>query len=150
MMDYGINMARETMSKNWGGPFGAVIVRDGEIVCVASNTVLKDNDVTAHAEMNAIRQACQILGTYDLKGCSIYATGYPCPMCLSAIMWANIREVYYGADCKDVRKIGFRDDHIYQFIRNNNQGNDLKISQVGLDECVKLLDEYEKMSKIIY
>ena len=94
IMKLGIDKARETMNKNYGGPFGAVIVKNNEVVAIASNTVLKDNDPTAHAEINAIREACKKLNTYDLSNCTLYATGYPCPMCLSAIIWANIKKIY--------------------------------------------------------
>ncbi len=149
-MKYGIDKARETMNKNYGGPFGAVIVKDGEVVAVSSNTVLRDYDATAHAEVNVIREAGKKLHTYDLSGCILYTTSYPCPMCLSAIMWANIREVYYGASLDDAEKIGFRDDFIYQFIRNDNQGDILKISQIDADSCVKLMEEYDKKGKFIY
>ncbi len=150
IMKYGIDRARETMKKNYGGPFGAVIVRDGKVIAVSSNTVLRDHDATAHAEVNAIREAGRVLGTYDLSGCILYATSYPCPMCLSAIMWANIHEVYYGASLKDAERIGFRDDFIYQFIKNNHQKDDLKISQINSDECVKLMEEYADLGKFIY
>ena len=98
IMKKAIERARETMNKNWGGPFGAAVIdSDGNIVAVSSNSVLKDNDPTAHAEVNAIREACKKLGTYDLSGCILYATGYPCPMCLSAIIWANVSKVYFGS-----------------------------------------------------
>ena len=91
IMQLGIDKARETMNKNYGGPFGAVIVKDNQVIAISSNSVLKDNDPTAHAEINAIREACHKLKTYDLTGCVLYATGYPCPMCLSAIIWSNIK-----------------------------------------------------------
>ena len=150
MMNYAIDRARETMNLNYGGPFGACIVKDGEIISVSSNTVLRDNDATAHAEVNAIREASRKLQTYDLSGCVIYTTGYPCPMCLSAIMWANIDEIYYGADLEDASKIGFRDDFIYQYIKNDFKGDKLKMVQVSRDKCVKLFDEYAKNQKKIY
>lgn len=150
MMNYAIDRARVTMLRDDGGPFGAVVVKDGDIVAISSNTVLKDNDPTAHAEVNAIREACRKLGTYDLSGCVLYATGYPCPMCLAAIMWANIKLVYYGADLVDAEKIGFRDDFIYHFIKNGNIGEELKIVPCQHDDCVKLFDEYAKLGKNIY
>ena len=115
-MNQAITMAEYTSNRNMGGPFGACVVKDGKVVAVASNSVLIDNDPTAHAEVNAIREACRRLKTYDLSGCELYATGYPCPMCLSAIMWANIKTVYYGTDLNDAEAIGFRDDFIYNFI----------------------------------
>ena len=122
IMKLAIDRARETMLKNYGGPFGAVVMKGEEVISISSNTTLRDNDPTAHAEINAIREACKKLGTYDLTGCTLYATGYPCPMCLSAIIWANIKEVYYGTNLDDAEKIGFRDDFIYNFIRNYNTG----------------------------
>lgn len=150
MMNLAVNRAKETMRNNYGGPFGAVIVKDGKIVAVSSNTVLRDNDPTAHAEVNAIREACRILNTYDLSDCVLYATGYPCPMCLAAIMWANIKEIYYGTDLEDAEKIGFRDDFIYNFIRSNNSGPDLKMQQIAKEECLELFREYEESKKIVY
>lgn len=119
-MNLGVCEAIVTMNLNIGGPFEAVVVKDGEVISVASNTVLRDNDPTAHAEINAIRGACKKLRTYDLTGCELYATGYPCPMCLSAIIWANIKKVYYCNDVKEAEKIGFRDDFIYDYIKNGN------------------------------
>lgn len=150
VMNLAIEEARKTMRSNFGGPFGAAVVKDGKVVSVSSNTVLKDNDPTAHAEINAIREACKKLNTYDLNGCILYATGYPCPMCLSACMWANIREVYYGTDLSDAERIGFRDDFIYQFIKNENSGDILKLVQINRDDCLELMEEYQKMNKIIY
>ena len=112
--------AEVTSKLGIGGPFGAAILdSEGNIITVDSNTVLRDNDPTAHAEINAIRSACKILGTHDLSGYTLYATGYPCPMCISAIIWANIREVYYGTDLKEAEDIGFRDQKIYDFIKGN-------------------------------
>ena len=126
-----------------GGPFGAVIVdSNNNIIAVASNTVLKDNDPTAHAEINAIRKACKKLNTHDITGYKIYATGYPCPMCLSAIIWSNIKEVYYGTDLNDAEKIGFRDQKIYDFI-NKKDLTLLDIEQIKHDECLKLFLEYD-------
>ena len=150
IMKLGIDKARETMMKDYGGPFGAVIVKNNEVIAIASNTTLKDNDPTAHAEINAIREACQKLKTYDLTGCTLYATGYPCPMCLSAIIWSNIKEVYYGTNLKDAEAIGVRDDFIYNFIRNDNQGEILNLSKLDREECLKLFEEYKNNGKTIY
>jgi guanine deaminase len=150
-MKLGINMAFQTMLQNTGGPFGAVIVKDEQIITIASNRVLGDHDPTAHAEITAIRQAGKILGTHDLSGCELYATGYPCPMCLSAIIWANIKKVYYGCTPKDAEKIGFRDDFIYNFINNGcSDENTLKIIPLDRDNCLCLFNEYEKNQKEIY
>jgi len=97
-----------------GGPFGAVIVKDGKIVAEASNRVTLDNDPTAHAEVNAIRQAARSLGRFDLSGCDIYTSCEPCPMCLGAIYWARIDHIYYGCNRKDAADAGFDDDFIYR------------------------------------
>jgi len=153
-MKLGIDEAFKTLAKNIGGPFGAAIVKGGKLVCVASNTVLRDNDPTANAEMNAIRIAGKILETYDLTGCELYATGYPCPMCLSAIIWANIKTVHYGCTPEDAAKIGFRDDFIYDFIvalRNNKEDKSLLgLSEVSRKECLSLFETYTKNQKTIY
>ena len=143
IMKLGIEEARKTMNEGFGGPFGAVIVdSNNNVIAVASNTVLKDTDPTAHAEINAIRKACKKLNTHDLTGYKIYATGYPCPMCLSAIIWSNIKEVYYGTDLNDAEKIGFRDQKIYDFI-NKKDLTLLDIEQIKHDECLKLFLEYD-------
>lgn len=99
-----------------GGPFGAVIVREGEIIAEASNSVTIDNDPTAHAEVNAIRRAARKLGSFDLSGCEIYTSCEPCPMCLGAIYWSHIEKIYYANTRKDAAEIGFDDDFIYQEI----------------------------------
>jgi tRNA(Arg) A34 adenosine deaminase TadA len=108
-----IRLADESV-KNGGGPFGAVIVKDGEIVAGSANSVTVDNDPTAHAEVNTIRQACRKLGTFDLSDCVIYTSCEPCPMCLGAIYWAHIKCIYYGNTKKDAADIDFADDFIYK------------------------------------
>lgn len=152
MIDKAIEEARTTMNKNIGGPFGAVVTdKDNNIIAVASNTVLGSHDPTAHAEVNAIRKASAFLKNHDLSGCKLYTTSYPCPMCMSAIIWSNIKEVYYGADVEDAAKIGFRDDFIYDFIEKDcKNDNILSIKQIERDKCVKLFDEYERKDKEIY
>ncbi len=106
----------ENSVRNGGGPFGAVIVRGGELVAEASNSVTLDNDPTAHAEVNCIRLATRNLGTFDLAGCDIYTSCEPCPMCLGAIYWAHLDRIFYANDRKDAAGIGFDDDFIYQEI----------------------------------
>ena len=106
----------EESVRTGGGPFGAVIVKDGIIVSEASNSVTLDHDPTAHAEVNAIRKATQKLGTFDLEGCEIYTSCEPCPMCLGAIYWAHLDRIYYANDRKDAARIGFDDDFIYKEI----------------------------------
>ena len=100
--------------KNGGGPFGAVIARDGEVIAEGSNSVTIDNDPTAHAEVNTIRKACKKLGTFDLTGCVIYTSCEPCPMCLGAIYWAHLDKIYFANNREDAAAIDFDDDFIYK------------------------------------
>ena len=108
-------MAAESVKKG-GGPFGAVVVKDGKVIAESANSVTPDNDPTAHAEVNAIRLACKKLGTFMLDGCEIYASCEPCPMCLGAIYWAHIKTIYYAGTRSDAAKAGFDDDFIYREI----------------------------------
>lgn len=151
IMRLGIEEARRTMRENIGGAFGAVIMKDGEVVTIASNRVLLNNDPTAHAEMVAIREACKKLGTYDLTGCELYATGYPCPMCLSAIIWSNIKKIYVSGMPKDAEAIGFRDDFIYRYIeQGRNDGEILQIEHLDRKPAQELYAEYAEMGKVVY
>ncbi len=112
-MDEAFREAYNSMRNGIGGPFGAVVVKEGRVVGKGGNRVLATNDPTAHAEVVAIREACSALGTFDLDGAVLYATCEPCPMCLSAIYWANVSEVIYCLSRHDAASIGFRDSHIY-------------------------------------
>ena len=147
--------ARVTMNQNLGGPFGAAVTdRDGNVIAVESNRVLSEQDPTAHAEVRAIREACKKLGTHDLSGCSIYATGYPCPMCLGAIIWSNIDRCYFGCTPDEAASIGFRDEFIYDFIKGDCSDQSvlklLPADEQGHEECRKLYDEYFGSQKEIY
>ena len=145
------NLARDNLITNAGGPFGACVVKNGEIIGKGSNNVLKNNDPTAHAEIVAIREACQKLNTYDLTGCIMYATCYPCPMCLSAIIWSNIKLVYYGNTKEEAAKIGFRDDFIYEYIKHPNSESTIDFKQIDREETIKAFKEFDqKEDKIIY
>ncbi len=152
LMRKAVEKARETMNKDIGGPFGALIIDEsGKVLAVASNSVLKDHDPTAHAEINAIRQAAKAKGTYDLRGCTIYSTSYPCPMCLGAIIWANIKTLVYGCDKQDAAAIGFRDDFIYEYISGGmKDAGILDVDQAFREECLALFQEYEKKEKQLY
>ena len=151
IMQLGIEEADKTMRMNIGGPFGAVVVKDGEIISVASNHVLANNDPTAHAEVEAIRAAGKKLNTHDLSGCEIYATGFPCPMCLSEIMWANIKRVYVCGLPEDAEIIGFRDDFIYKYIQDKMQDKDvLQIIELDRKPAQDLYAEYADLDKAIY
>ncbi len=137
------------ISNKEGGPFGAVIVdKYGNIIANGNNKVLKNNDPTAHAEIVAIREACKILNTNDLSEYVLYTSCEPCPMCLSAIIWANIKEVYFGCTKEDAAKIGFRDNDIYEFIKGNN--NMIHLKQIDRDECIETMEKYQKDNGIIY
>lgn len=150
IMRLAIEEARRTMNDNKGGPFGAVITdKDGNIVSVASNLVLESHDPTAHAEIMAIRKASEKLGTHNLSEFTLYATGYPCPMCLSAIIWANINKVYYGTNLEDAKNIGFRDDFIYKYLNGENK-EILDIENICHDTAVELFNEYKEKNKEMY
>ena len=147
-MNYFMNQAvKEAFSgveHNHGEPFGAVIVKDGKIISKAHNQVIKNNDPTAHAEMSAIKKASKKLGTFDLSGCEIYTTCMPCPMCLGAIKWANIKTVYYGASSRDADNIGFRDEEFYE-------KETLELKNIDRDECLKPFKAWsEKEDKTLY
>jgi len=111
-----IELARNNVLAGTGGPFAAVIVRDGEVIAEAANSVTTTNDPTAHGEINAIRKACAALGSFSLAGCEIYSSCEPCPMCLAAIYWARLGALYYGCDQKDAAKAGFDDAFLYEEI----------------------------------
>lgn len=130
--------------QNGGGPFGAVIVKDGEVVAVASNSVTIDNDPTAHAEVNAIRQACRKLGTFDLSGCEIYASCEPCPMCLASIYWARIDKLYYANTKSDADKIGFSDNFIYEEFAKPESERSIKVVSMLRDEALEAFKKWEE------
>ena len=143
-------MAENGINNNEGGPFGAVITdKEGNIIAKGNNQVLKNNDPTAHAEVVAIRNACKALNTYDLSECILYTSCEPCPMCLSAIIWSNIKEIYYACTKKDAAEIGFRDDMIYEYLKGKNTDL-LKLKQINRNECIELFKEYKKQQKTIY
>lgn len=138
-MQEAIKEAYEGIDHKHGGPFGAVIVQDGKIVGRGHNRVLLNHDPTCHGEMEAIRDACKHLGTYDLSGCQLYTTAEPCPMCKGAILWANIDRVYYGCTIQDTDEIGFRDEVFYA-----NWNNDEKMVEFEREPCRKLFEDYAK------
>jgi guanine deaminase len=142
--------AENGILKKEGGPFGAIIVdKEGNIISNGNNQVLKNNDPTAHAEIVAIREACKKLNTYDLKNYTLYTSCEPCPMCLSAIIWANIKEVYYGCTKEDAGKIGFRDDIIYDYLKGKNKDL-INLKQIDREECIKTFEEYKNNNGVIY
>ena len=148
-------LSEDNLKTNVGGPFGACVVKDGKIIGEGSNHVLSNNDPTAHAEVMAIRDACKNINSYDLNGCELYTSCYPCPMCLSAIIWSNIKKVYYGNTKEDASNIGFRDDYIYNYIKNLTDNVDdnetLKLECIDREETIKTFNEFiEKSDKTIY
>ena len=150
IMNKAIESAIKGIRTKEGGPFGAVITdKDGNIIASGNNKVIINNDPTAHAEVIAIRNACQILKTYDLSNYIMYTTCEPCPMCLGAIIWSNIKTVYYGCDKEDANNIGFRDDIIYEYL-NNRELKLLDMHQINREECMKVFNEYTNNNGIIY
>ena len=131
-----IRLADESVLRG-GGPFGAVIVKDGEIIAGSSNSVTIDQDPTAHAEVNTIREACRKLGTFDLTGCTIYTSCEPCPMCLGAIYWARISRIFYGNTRKDARDIDFADDFIYEELDKPLTKRTVPIIPLLRDEAIR-------------
>ena len=134
-----------------GGPFGAVIVKDGKIIAKGANSVTLLNDPTAHAEVNAIRKAAEVLGTFDLSGCEIYTSCEPCPMCLGAIYWARLDKIYYGNTKNDAKNIGFDDSFIYDELDKPLEERKVPAIQMEQEkalEAFKLWDENE--NKIEY
>lgn len=135
-MDIAAELSIENID-NGGGPFGAVIVRDGEIVSTGVNTVTNDNDPTAHAEINAIRHACKKLQTFQLSGCVIYSSCEPCPMCLSALYWAGVGKIYFGNTKEDAEAIDFSDKFIYDELKRPRE--ERKLSTVKVDDRKTIL-----------
>ena len=142
--------AEKGITNKEGGPFGAIIVNsEGEVISTGNNQVLKNNDPTAHAEIVAIRNACSKLNTYDLSDYILYTSCEPCPMCLSAIIWANIKDVYYACTRTDAESIGFRDNMIYDYLAGN-KNNVIKLHPLDRDACIDTFDRYKEENNIIY
>ena len=135
-MEVALKEAKNGINAGHGGPFGCVIVKNGEIVGRGHNEVIKRNDPTCHGEVMAIRDACRNLNSFDLSGCELYTTAEPCPMCFGAILWANIRKVYYGCTIADTDKLGFRDEVFSTF------SFDIK-TEMDRKECLDLFEKYK-------
>ncbi|MBR1554201.1 MAG: nucleoside deaminase [Oscillospiraceae bacterium] len=137
-MKIALEEARTGIHAGHGGPFGCVIVKDGIIIGKGHNEVIKRNDPTCHGEMMAIRDACQYLNSFDLSGCELYTTAQPCPMCQGAVLWANIKKVYYGCHISDTDSIGFRDEQFFS--------NPCDIAEeLDRPDCLRLFEEYTKI-----
>jgi len=144
-LEKAIRLSRENIRKSHGGPFGAVIVRDGKIISTGVNRVTSINDPTAHAEIEAIRKACKRLKKFRLDGCEIYSSCEPCPMCLSAIYWAGIEKIYYANTRKDAGKIGFRDDFLYRELCSKTGNRKIPVKQYLRSEAIKVFTEWKKL-----
>ena len=137
--------------KNGGGPFGAVIVKDGQIIAEGTNRVTADNDPTAHAEVSAIRQAAKKLHTFDLSGCEIYTSCEPCPMCLSAIYWAHLDKIYFGNTKSDAKDIGFDDSFIYDELALNPTERIIAMERLMPEVAIRAFEDWENTEdKVVY
>jgi tRNA(Arg) A34 adenosine deaminase TadA len=135
LMQRAIDLSVENVQSGCGGPFGAVVVKDGKILAEGTNSVTSTKDPTAHAEVLAIRAACKKLGTFDLKGCEMYTSCEPCPMCLGAIYWARLDRVYFGNSAADAQKIGFDDSFIYREIEQPHPRRTIPMIRVMQEEA---------------
>lgn len=145
-----ITLSEENVAAG-GGPFGAVIARNGEIIATGTNRVTPDCDPTAHAEVSAIRAAAQKLGTFDLSGCEIYTSCEPCPMCLGAIYWARLDRMYYGNDKQDAARIGFDDAFIYQELEKDPVQRRLHSERLLSKEAIRAFEAWmDKPDKTEY
>ncbi len=150
-MSRAIELAIETMEHDHGGPFGAVIVRDGQIIGEGANVVLKRRDPTAHAEVEAIRDACRRLGDHRLSGCEIYASSEPCPMCLGAIYWARVDRIYFGSSRREAARAGFDDALFYGELERNPAERRVLMQQLQKEEARKAFALWKaKPNKVLY
>ena len=149
-MQIAVKEAREGITNGDGGPFGAVVAKDGEVVASGHNRVLSSNDSTCHGEIDAIRKAESLLGTYNLTGYELYTTGEPCPMCLAAIMWANIGKVYYGCRLSDNEGIGFRDAKFDAFVGGRAGLPEGFLEERDREMCLEVFREYGGMEGVRY
>ena len=147
-MRMAIKEAKKGIESHHGGPFGAVIVKDGKVVGKGHNQVLKNNDPTCHGEIMAIHKACKNLKTFDLSGCELYTTGEPCPMCYAAILWANIDKVYYGCTIQDNENIGFRDKKFYEMQQPEFRNKVVK--ELDRKKCLELFEYYNSLEHNLY
>jgi guanine deaminase len=141
-----IELAIENVRSGRGGPFGAVIVRDGQVIASGANCVTSSNDVTAHAEVVAIRNACKTLGSFQLADCDLYTSCEPCPMCMGAIYWARPKNVYFGCTASDAAKVGFDDSFIYDELRRAPAERSIPMTQGLRDEALAAFHAWEQKS----
>lgn len=146
-MKIAVDEALLGVKKRDGGPFGAVIVKDGEVIATGHNQVIATNDPTAHAEVVAIREASKKLGRFDLSDCELYTTCEPCPMCYSAAHWAKITKVYFGATRGDAADAGFDDAYIYDVLSGKIENEQMTLEQVERETCLEAFETYNKDEK---
>ena len=139
--------AAEGVARGDGGPFGAVVVREGRVIARAWNRVILDQDPTAHAEVNAIREACRLLGRFHLEECELYTSCEPCPMCLGAIYWARLRAVHYAADRGDAAGVGFSDAHIYAELALPPEARAVRFGRVDSEEARAVMRAWQASGK---
>ena len=144
-MQAAIDVAREGMLQGKGGPFGCVVVKGEEIVGKGCNSVIGDNDPTAHAEVVAIRDACKNLGSFQLTGCEVYTSCEPCPMCLGAIYWARPKRIFFAANRHDAQQAGFDDSFIYEELKLPYEARQILMNEFGRNDAVKLFEEYAQL-----
>ena len=150
-MRQAIRLAEEKMRHGHGGPFGALIVRNGKIIAQGFNRVTSTNDPTAHAEIVAIRAACEALDSFSLADCEIYVNCEPCPMCLAALYWAGVKKIYYAAAQADAAAIGFADEAIYEELNKSPEARSIQMVQIMRPEALKTFAIWEEMEdKILY
>lgn len=146
-----IELARENVRAGRGGPFAALVVRDGALLASGTNRVTSTNDPTAHAEIVAIREACRALGSFQLAGCEIYTTCEPCPMCMGAIYWARPARLYYAGTRADAARVGFDDAYIYQQLETPVESRAIPMTQLLRDQALAAFAEWErKADKVRY
>lgn len=147
-----IKEAKKGLETVGEGPFGACIVKNNEVIAVGNNRVVTDKDPTAHAEIVAIRRACQKLGSFELKGCEIYITCEPCPMCFGAIYWCRLEKMYYGCTRQEAAEIGFADQFIYDELAKDEKDRSLEtFPKIWHEECKELFETWQnKENKIMY
>lgn len=149
-MKEAILLSKNNIQNDKGGPFGAIIVKNGVKISSGVNKVTSDNDPTAHAEIEAIRAACKNLNTYILEGCEIYTSCEPCPMCLSAIYWARIDKIYYANTRGDAAAINFDDEFLYEEIARSNENRKIPMMQISREEAGKVFEEWKNKSDKIH
>ncbi len=150
-MHHAVELSLKKMRNNEGGPFGAVIVKNGKVIAEGWNRVTSTNDPTAHAEVTAIRNACKELNNFSLEGCEIYTSCEPCPMCLAAIYWARLDKIYYANSRQDAADIGFDDEFLYQEMKVEIPNRKIPMIQEGKEEAIKVFEEWKnKSDKIEY